>query len=164
MEHLKTILSKICDMGALHEKTRQWRSEGRRIVFTNGCFDIMHRGHVEYLSKAADLGDALIVGVNSDASVSKLKGPHRPIIEESSRTLLLAALECVDAVVIFGEETPARLIREITPDVLVKGGDYTEATIIGADWVRANGGDVRCIPLTPGCSTSYIEAKIKNQR
>ena len=163
MKHLQATQGKIYNLGNLHESLHQWRSDGKRIVFTNGCFDILHRGHVEYLSEAADLGDMLIVGVNSDASVSRLKGPHRPIIDEKSRVLLLAALECVDAVIVFEEDTPARLIMEITPDVLVKGGDYTEATIAGADWVRTNGGEVRCIPLTPGCSTSRIEAKIKNQ-
>ena len=123
----------------------------------------MHRGHVEYLSAAADLGDRLIVGVNSDASVTRLKGAHRPILDENSRLLLLAALECVDAVVLFKEDTPHLLILEVQPDVLVKGGDYTEENIVGADIVKAKGGVVRCIPLTPECSTSNIEAKIKNQ-
>lgn len=163
MKHLDKLHRKILDSESLDEQLGLWRAEGRRIVFTNGCFDLVHRGHVEYLSAAADLGDRLIVGVNSDASVRRLKGPNRPIVDETSRQMLLAALECVDAVVLFGEETPQQLIRKIQPDVLVKGGDYTEQTIVGADTVKAKGGIVRCIPLTPGCSTSKIEAKIKNQ-
>lgn len=164
MKHQQKILSKIIEGKALFAKLEQWHKENRRIVFTNGCFDLVHRGHVEYLSAAADLGDVLIIGLNSDDSVSRLKGPHRPILDETSRSILLAALECVDAVVLFEEDTPLRLIREIQPDVLVKGGDYTEATIVGADVVKAKGGSIHCIPLTPDCSTSRIEAKIKNQQ
>ena len=164
MKHLQKSLSKITDLQGIQKKLEQWRKENRRIVFTNGCFDLVHRGHVEYLSEAADLGDVLVVGLNSDASVSRLKGPHRPIIDETSRSILLSALECIDAVVLFEEDTPLELIRKIQPDVLVKGGDYSEATIVGADIVRAGGGSVRCIPLTPDCSTSRIETKIKNQR
>ena len=151
------------DLPILSERLRQWRTEGKRIVFTNGCFDLVHRGHVEYLSAAADLGDLLIVGINSDRSVTRLKGPNRPIMDETSRQLLMAALECVDAVILFDEDTPYRLIQEIQPDVLVKGGDYTETNIVGADIVLAKGGEIHCIPLTPGCSTSRIEQKIKNQ-
>ncbi|MBO7625400.1 MAG: D-glycero-beta-D-manno-heptose 1-phosphate adenylyltransferase [Bacteroidales bacterium] len=163
MKHLHNIRQKIMEMPALAVQLQQWRAEGERIVFTNGCFDLVHRGHVEYLSAAADLGDRLIVGINSDASVTRLKGPNRPIMDEASRQLLIAALECVDAVILFGEETPYRLIQEIQPDVLAKGGDYTEETMVGADIVRAKGGEIHCIPLTPGCSTSRIEQKIKNQ-
>lgn len=163
MKQLQKSLSKINNIARLRLKLEQWRRENKRIVFTNGCFDIVHRGHVEYLSGAADLGDVLIVGLNSDASVSRLKGPYRPIVDETSRSILLSALECIDAVILFEEDTPLRLIREIQPDVLVKGGDYTEAGIVGADVVRAKGGSVHCIPLTPNCSTSRIEEKIKNQ-
>ena len=163
MKHLHNIQQKIMGMPALSAQLRLWRNKGERIVFTNGCFDLVHRGHVEYLSAAADLGDRLIVGINSDASVARLKGPNRPIMDEASRQLLIAALECVDAVILFGEETPYRLIQEIQPDVLAKGGDYTEETMVGADIVRAKGGEIHCIPLTPGCSTSRIEQKIKNQ-
>ena len=163
MKHLHNIQHKIMDLPILSERLRQWRTEGKRIVFTNGCFDLVHRGHVEYLSAAADLGDLLIVGINSDRSVTRLKGPNRPIMDETSRQLLMAALECVDAVILFDEDTPYRLIQEIQPDVLVKGGDYTETNIVGADIVRAKGGEIHCIPLTPGCSTSRIEQKIKNQ-
>lgn len=164
MKHLQRSLSKITDNQALKAKLIQWRKENKRIVFTNGCFDLVHRGHVEYLSEAADLGDVLIVGLNSDASVSRLKGSHRPIVDETSRSILLSALECIDAVVLFEEDTPLRLIQEIQPDVLVKGGDYTEETIVGADVVKAKGGSIHCIPLTPGCSTSRIEEKIKKQQ
>jgi D-beta-D-heptose 7-phosphate kinase/D-beta-D-heptose 1-phosphate adenosyltransferase len=164
MDYLHHIHQKIMDMPTLNKRIRQWRDNRERIVFTNGCFDIMHRGHVEYLSAAAGLGDRLIIGTNSDASVTRLKGPTRPIMDQTSRQLLLAALCCTDAVILFEEDTPYRLIQEILPDVLVKGGDYTEADIVGADIVLANGGSVRCIPLTPGCSTTNIEQKIKSGR
>ena len=163
MKHLHNIQQKIMGMPALSAQLRLWRNKGERIVFTNGCFDLVHRGHVEYLSAAADLGDRLIVGINSDASVVRLKGPNRPIMDETSRQLLMAALECVDAVILFEEDTPYRLIQEIQPDVLVKGGDYTEETMVGADIVRTKGGEIHCIPLIPGCSTSRIEQKIKKQ-
>ena len=163
MKHLHKIQQKIMGMPALSAQLRQWRAEGERIVFTNGCFDLVHRGHVEYLSAAADLGDRLIVGINSDASVTRLKGPDRPIMDETSRQLLIAALECVDAVILFEDDTPYRLIQEIQPDVLAKGGDYTEETMVGADIVRAKGGEIHCIPLTPGCSTTRIEQKIKKK-
>ena len=163
MKHLHNIQHKIMDLPILSARLRQWRTEGKRIVFTNGCFDLVHRGHVEYLSAAADLGDLLIVGINSDRSVTRLKGPNRPIMDETSRQLLMAALECVDAVILFDEDTPYRLIQEIQPDVLVKGGDYMETNIVGADIVRAKGGEIHCIPLTPGCSTSRKKKKIKNQ-
>ncbi|MBP5396038.1 MAG: D-glycero-beta-D-manno-heptose 1-phosphate adenylyltransferase [Bacteroidales bacterium] len=163
MKHLHNIQQKIMGMPALSAQLRLWRNKGERIVFTNGCFDLVHRGHVEYLSAAADLGDRLIVGINSDASVARLKGPNRPIMDETSRQLLMAALECVDAVILFEEDTPYRLIQEIQPDVLVKGGDYTEETMVGADIVRTKGGEIHCIPLIPGCSTSRIEQKIKKQ-
>jgi rfaE bifunctional protein nucleotidyltransferase chain/domain len=133
-----------------------WRFQGRKIVFTNGCFDILHKGHIEYLSKARDLGDILIIGLNTDASVSRLKGAGRPVQDESSRALVLASLRFVEAVVFFDEDTPYNLIDLLKPDVLVKGGDYAEETIVGADIVRANGGEVVTIPLTEGYSTSKI--------
>jgi rfaE bifunctional protein nucleotidyltransferase chain/domain len=133
-----------------------WRFQGRKIVFTNGCFDILHKGHVEYLSKARDLGDILIIGLNTDASVSRLKGSGRPVQDQSSRALVLASLRFVEAVVLFDEDTPYNLINALKPDVLVKGGDYTEENIVGADVVKANGGEVVSIPLTEGYSTSRI--------
>jgi len=125
-------------------------------VFTNGCFDILHLGHVEYLSKARDLGDLLILGLNSDRSVSLLKGKNRPVNPQHARATLLAALEPVDFVVIFDEETPLHLIQQIMPRVLVKGGDYAVSDIAGADEVTKNGGTVKTIPLTKGFSTTTI--------
>ena len=136
--------------------------EGHRIVFTNGCFDIIHMGHVTYLNKAANLGDLLIVGLNSDASVKRLKGDSRPINGEQDRAGVLAALHSVDFVVVFEEDTPEKLIEAITPNVLVKGGDYVGNTIVGADYVRHNGGVVVTIPLVEGKSTTSIVNKMKN--
>jgi D-beta-D-heptose 7-phosphate kinase/D-beta-D-heptose 1-phosphate adenosyltransferase len=131
-----------------------WRQRPGRIVFTNGVFDLLHPGHVDVLVAARRLGDALVVGVNSDASVKRLKGPARPVRNEKERTFVLAALEAVDAVVLFDEDTPLELIRAIMPDVLVKGGDYTRETVVGATEVIGNGGDVVIVPLTPGHSTT----------
>jgi D-beta-D-heptose 7-phosphate kinase/D-beta-D-heptose 1-phosphate adenosyltransferase len=139
----------------------QLRAEGKRIVFTNGCFDILHRGHVEYLAAARQLGDVLIVGLNSDASIRRLKGPDRPINPQDDRAAVLDGLRSVDIVTIFEEDTPAQLIAIVEPDVLVKGGDYTEATVVGADVVRARGGRVVIIPLLEGRSTSALIARIR---
>lgn len=139
-----------------------WRMKGDRIVFTNGCFDVLHRGHVEYLQEAAALGDRLIIGVNSDASVHRQgKGPDRPLNDQESRAKVLAALRLVDAVVIFEEDTPLDLITALTPDVLVKGGDWREDRIVGADVVRARGGDVRSLKLVDGFSTTALVEKIR---
>lgn len=137
------------------------RAEGKRIVFTNGCFDILHRGHVENLSATRKLGDVLIVGLNSDASVRRLKGPERPINPQDDRAAVLDALRAVDAVTIFDEDTPAALIALVEPDVLVKGGDYTEATVVGADLVRSKGGRVVIVPLLEGRSTSALIARLR---
>jgi rfaE bifunctional protein nucleotidyltransferase chain/domain len=139
----------------------QLRAEGKRIVFTNGCFDILHRGHVEYLAAARQLGDVLIVGLNSDASIRRLKGPDRPINPQDDRAAVLDGLRSVDIVTIFEEDTPAQLIAIVEPDVLVKGGDYTEATVVGADVVRARGGQVVIVPLLEGRSTSALIARIR---
>lgn len=136
----------------------------KKIVFTNGCFDLLHLGHIDYLGKAADLGDLLIVGVNTDASVNKLKGVNRPISKAEQRLHLLASLFFVDAVILFDEETPYDLIRFIQPQVLVKGGDYSIDNIVGADLVKAGGGFVHTIPLLTGYSTTLTEEKIKNSR
>src|SRR4029434_8862376 len=125
-----------------------------RFVFTNGVFDLLHPGHVDILAAARALGDALVVGINTDASVRRLKGPTRPIRNERDRAHVLAALETVDAVVLFDDDTPLELIRLLTPDVLVKGGDYTPETVVGAQDVIARGGEVAIIPLTPGHSTT----------
>ena len=145
----------------LAKQVMKWQIHNEKVVFTNGCFDILHLGHLDYLSKAADLGDRLIIGVNTDASVSALKGPSRPIIDEVTRATKLASLLFVDAVVLCGEETPLTLIQTVKPDVLVKGGDYTIDTIVGADSVLANGGSVEVIPFLPGHSTTAIVDKIK---
>lgn len=146
--------AKILDRQTLLE--RFGRPRGSRLVFTNGCFDILHRGHVEYLAAAREMGDALVVAVNSDASVCRLKGPDRPINPEDDRAMVLAALQAVDAVTIFGEDTPGELIARLLPDVLVKGGDYTADAVVGAADVIAAGGEVAIVPLVPGRSTTNI--------
>lgn len=139
----------------------QWKQKGCKVVFTNGCFDLLHRGHVDYLTKARDLGDALFLGLNTDASVSSLKGPNRPIQDEQSRMLIMASLECVDAVMLFDEPTPYNLINKVQPDILVKGSDYKPEDIVGYDIVTAKGGQVITLDFIPGYSTSGIERKIK---
>jgi D-beta-D-heptose 7-phosphate kinase/D-beta-D-heptose 1-phosphate adenosyltransferase len=136
------------------------RRKGKRIVFTNGVFDILHRGHVEYLAKASALGDVLILGLNSDASVRRIKGPKRPLQKQTDRAVILLALESVDYVVLFGEDTPDKLIRQVKPDVLVKGADYEISEIVGADFVRSYGGQVRRIRLTPGRSTTVLMRRL----
>ncbi len=136
---------------------QRWRAaQAGRVVFTNGVFDLLHPGHVDILVGARRCGDALVVGLNSDTSVKRLKGPERPVRREAERAYVLAAFEAVDCVVVFDADTPIDLIEALRPDVLVKGGDYTEATIVGASEVRRWGGDVRVIPLTPGQSTTNI--------
>ncbi|MBI5710644.1 MAG: D-glycero-beta-D-manno-heptose 1-phosphate adenylyltransferase [Candidatus Eisenbacteria bacterium] len=142
--------------GALEE----WRAAGERIVFTNGVFDLLHRGHVEYLEEARALGDRLVVGVNSDASVRRLKGPQRPIIPAEERAELLAALAAVDLAVIFDDDTPERLIHAVRPDVLVKGGDWALDQIVGRELVESYGGRVLAIPLRQGYSTSALVQRI----
>ena len=131
-----------------------------KTVFTNGCFDIVHLGHIDYIEKAAALGDKLIIGINTDQSIAVIKGPKRPIINEAARSRLLAALAVVDLVVLFSNETPLELITAITPSILVKGDDYTVDTIVGADHVQKNGGTVKTIPLVQGFSSSAIIEKI----
>jgi len=140
----------------------EWREAGYTIVFSNGCFDLVHRGHIDSLAKAAELGDRLIVGLNSDTSVTLLKGISRPLIDQQSRTILLASLLMVDAVIIFDEETPYELIKAIKPDILAKGSEYKLEEIAGYDIVLANGGKVERIELTEGFSTTDIIHKIKN--
>ena len=131
-----------------------------KVVFTNGCFDLVHQGHIDYLSKARDLGDVLVVGLNTDASVRRLKGPRRPINDEYSRALLLASMLFVDYVVLFGEDTPYELIKTLQPDILVKGSDYKPEDIVGYDIVMAKGGRVETLDFLPGFSTTAIEQKI----
>lgn len=142
---------------------QKWKSEGEEIVFTNGCFDIVHLGHIDYLEKARNLGNKLVVGVNTDASVQRNKGISRPIIDERSRTHLMAALAFVDAVILFDDETPIELITQLIPDILVKGKDYTIDKIVGADIVIEHGGKVETIELVQGYSTSNFVNKIKKE-
>ena len=152
--------SKIQTPEQLSATLAAWRAKGDKIVFTNGCFDLLHYGHLHYLSQARDLADRLVVGLNSAASVRRLKGPNRPINDELTRTHLLAALEVVDAVVVFEEDTPLHLIQQVMPDLLVKGGDWQPAQIVGSADVLANGGEVRSLPFVTGYSTTNIEQKI----
>jgi len=136
------------------------RSNGKRIVFTNGCFDILHAGHVLYLQSAKALGDVLVLGLNSDASVARLKGPQRPIVNQEERSIVMAALEAVDYVCVFDEDTPLNLIMELKPDVLVKGGDWQVSQIVGADFVLSRHGEVRSLEFKPGVSSSVIIERI----
>jgi rfaE bifunctional protein nucleotidyltransferase chain/domain len=138
------------------------RATSGKVVFTNGVFDLLHPGHVDVLVGARRCGDRLVVGLNSDASVRRLKGPDRPVRSESERAYVLAALGMVDAVIVFGEDTPLETVKALRPDVLVKGGDYTEATIVGAPEVRSWGGDVIVVPLTPGQSTTSIINRLRD--
>lgn len=162
MSKLNIIKRKISDPEQLRSSLNVWRLLGKRIVFTNGCFDLLHLGHIDYLSKAADLGDKLIIGLNSDSSASELKGPGRPIIDQTSRSVMLASFSFVDALILFDEPTPIELIRWIRPDVLVKGADYTVDQIVGSDFILQNGGEVKTIEYLPGYSTTLIEQKIKS--
>ncbi len=146
------------------DEARAWRArQPGRVVFTNGVFDLLHPGHVDVLVGARRCGDALLVGLNADASVRRLKGPERPVRSEGERAYVLAAFEAVDAVVVFDQDTPLELVRHLEPDVIVKGGDYREHTIVGAREVRARGGDVIVIPLTPGQSTTSIIEKLRGR-
>jgi len=144
----------------LLQQAERWRLLGKRIVFTNGCFDILHKGHLHSLSEAASFGDVLVVGANADASVQKLKGPHRPINNQNDRALVLASLVVTDVIVIFEEDTPQALIEALQPDVLVKGGDYTVEQIAGAADVLRRGGEVKIVPLVAGYSTTGLIQKI----
>ncbi len=153
---------KIHELDNLLALVEKWKMNGERIVFTNGCFDIVHLGHIDYLEKARNLGQRLIVGINSDDSVKHLKGNSRPVVVEYARLRMISAMEFVDAVILFDEETPAVLIKNILPDILVKGDDYTIDNIVGADIVIKNGGSVKTIELVKGYSTSNIIKFIKN--
>ncbi len=139
---------------------RQLKTAGKRVVFTNGCFDILHRGHVDYLQKAKSLGDVLVVGINTDASVRRLKGNGRPIVEEEDRAAVIAALAAVDYVCLFDEDTPYELIRAVVPDILVKGADWSVSDIVGKDVVEGAGGSVHTIEFLPNRSTTKIIQKI----
>jgi rfaE bifunctional protein nucleotidyltransferase chain/domain len=153
---------KICTLAEAKSRRSIWKQESQQVVFTNGCFDILHLGHVDYLEKARQTGTKMIVGVNADSSVRQLKGQSRPVNNEYARARILAALEFVDLVIIFEEETPLNLINELLPDILVKGDDYSIDTIVGAKEVIAHGGKVTTIPLVPTYSTTNIIQKLKN--
>jgi D-beta-D-heptose 7-phosphate kinase/D-beta-D-heptose 1-phosphate adenosyltransferase len=157
---MEKISEKIKSAEALTEAVARWRAAGEVIVFTNGCFDLLHYGHIHYLEEARLLGNRLVVGLNSADSVRRLKGPRRPINDELTRTHLLAALQCVDAVAVFEEDTPLRLIELVQPDILVKGGDWQPDQIVGSAGVLARGGTVRSLPFVAGYSTTNIERKI----
>jgi rfaE bifunctional protein nucleotidyltransferase chain/domain len=160
MTYLQAIQNKIVTRSDAAEIVAQWQLQGDKIVFTNGCFDIVHRGHVEYLSLAADLGQRMVIGLNTDASVQRLKGPSRPLVDEYSRAVLLAALSFVDLIVFFDEDTPYELIKALQPDVLVKGSDYKPESIVGYDVVTGRGGKVETINFVEGFSTTKLVEKI----
>ena len=160
MAYITEIEQRIVGMGSVCPQLEQWKKEGKRIVFTNGCFDLVHRGHLDYLAKAADLGDKLVIGLNTDNSVKRLKGNTRPIVDEYSRAFLLASLRFVDAVMFFDEDTPYNLIQTVQPDVLVKGADYQADNIVGADIVKKKGGEIVTLDFLPNFSTSSMIEKI----
>lgn len=162
MSFHKKLSEKLVSKDKLHDLLKEWNAQNQQIVFTNGCFDILHRGHVEYLCHARDLGDKLILGLNTDASVKRLgKSPERPINSEDTRATILAGLECIDAIVLFDEDTPLELITFVQPDVLVKGNDYKAEDIVGYDVVVAKGGKVITIQLVDGFSTTKLIEKMK---
>ena len=161
MKYPQLIKNKILTVDGIRHQVKRWKLLGKKIVFTNGCFDILHNGHIEILSQAAQSGDVLVIGVNADASVKRLKGSSRPVNKETFRSLMLASLTIVDAVVIFEEDTPLSLITEIEPDVLLKGGDYTIDQIVGAEEVIKSGGEVKIVPLVKGFSTTSLIQKIQ---
>jgi rfaE bifunctional protein nucleotidyltransferase chain/domain len=152
---------KICELTEAIQRRQAWKLASEQVVFTNGCFDILHLGHVDYLEKARETGTKMIVAVNSDASVRTLKGPERPVNNEYARARIIASLQFVDLVIVFNEETPLELITQLMPDILVKGDDYTIATIVGSKEVIAAGGQVKTIPLVPSYSTTGIIQKLK---
>ena len=160
---LNKLKAKIFNIKNLSQIINEWRLNGDKIVFTNGCFDLIHLGHLEILARSADLGDKLVVAINSDMSIKKIKGNSRPIIEEDSRAKQLAAIEFIDAIILFNEDTPYNLINILKPDVLTKGGDYKKNDIVGNQLINKEQGEVVIIPLTQGYSTTSILEKIKNE-
>ena len=156
------IEKKVISVDSAAKKVEEWKNIGDNVVFTNGCFDLLHRGHLHLLNESRALGQRLIVGINSDKSVKKLKGEGRPILPESDRAEIISALECVDNVVIFDEETPLNIIKILNPDILVKGSDYNQEDIVGSDFVLDNGGSVVSIPIMEGLSTTSLIEKISN--
>ncbi len=161
-KQFEQIKKKIYPLPELVPGINDMKSDNQKVVFTNGCFDLIHLGHVHYLCEASDLGDYLIVGINSNNSVKRLKGENRPIQDQRARALILAAFTFVDAIVIFEEDTPYNIIEEITPDILVKGGDYQPEDVVGGQLVMANGGKVEILPFLEGYSTSLIEGRIRS--
>jgi rfaE bifunctional protein nucleotidyltransferase chain/domain len=159
----KTLLGKILDLNSMRARVTEWQSAGKKVVFTNGVFDLLHIGHITYLAKAAELGDKLIIGLNSDYSVKRIKGDDRPVNGQDSRAALLAALFFVDGLTIFDEDTPFNLIISLLPDVLVKGADYAVENIVGAKEVIANGGEVKTITFVDGYSSTSIINKIRSR-
>ncbi len=159
----KTLLGKISDLPTLQSQISIWKSEGKKVVFTNGVFDLLHIGHITYMAKASELGDKLVIGLNSDTSVKRIKGEDRPVNDQNSRAALLAALFFVDAVVVFEEDTPLNLITALLPDILVKGADYSIENIVGGKEVIANGGEVKTINFVEGYSSTSIIQKIRKQ-
>ncbi|MBL0182786.1 MAG: D-glycero-beta-D-manno-heptose 1-phosphate adenylyltransferase [Chitinophagaceae bacterium] len=164
MRSVSSIPNRIFTLDELVHQVKRWRLHNKKIVFTNGVFDILHEGHIASLSEAASFGHILIVGVNTDASVKRLKGTSRPVNNENSRALLLASLVMTDGIILFEEDTPLNLITAIMPDVLVKGGDYTIEQIVGAKEVMANGGEVKIVPILEGFSTTAIIQKMKDTK
>jgi rfaE bifunctional protein nucleotidyltransferase chain/domain len=161
---METTATKIVSLAEARAKVKQWQAQGFKVVFTNGCFDIIHLGHVDYLEKARNLGDKLVLGLNTDDSVSRFKGPDRPLQDELSRARVLASFQFIDLVVLFNEDTPLTLISELLPDILVKGSDYLTENIVGADVVKRNGGVVKTIDFVSGYSTTRIVEKIKKTK
>jgi rfaE bifunctional protein nucleotidyltransferase chain/domain len=159
----KTLLHKISDLPKLQDLVSAWKSGGKKVVFTNGVVDLLHIGHITYLAKAAELGDKLVIGLNSDSSVKRIKGEDRPVNDQNSRAALLAALFFVDGLVVFEEDTPLNLITALMPDILVKGADYSVENIVGAKEVMANGGEVKTINFVEGYSSTSIIEKIRNR-
>jgi len=158
---MEKMINKIKSLAQAKAQVEEWRNQGLKVVFTNGCFDILHLGHVDYLEKAAGLGNRLVIALNTDDSVSRFKGPERPIQDQNSRARILSSLQFVDMVVLFDEDTPLELISSLIPDVLVKGSDYLAENIVGAEVVKKNGGEVKTIDFVSGYSTSRIIEKIK---
>jgi len=159
----KILLNKITDLHSLKETVKLWQKDGKKVVFTNGVFDLLHIGHITYMAKAAELGDKLIIGLNADSSVKRLKGEGRPVNDQNSRALLLATFFFVDAIVVFEEDTPLNLISTLLPDILVKGADYAIENIVGAKEVIANGGEVKTINFVEGYSSTSIIQRIKGK-
>lgn len=163
MKNIDILTGKLHTLESIKPKLVYWRLKNQKVVFSNGCFDILHRGHVEYLAQAADLGNHLIVGLNTDNSVRRLKGADRPLQDQAARALVLASLHFVDSVILFDEDTPYNLIKAINPDILVKGSDYKLHEIVGYDIVKANGGDVVTIDFVEGYSTTAVVDRMNSR-